>query len=78
MELAHTHAQSLQSCSTLCEPMDHSLPGSSVHGILLARILSGLPCPPPGELPYAGIEPVSFNNQGNLIGPTEELLILKL
>ena len=60
MELAHTHAQSLQSCSTLCEPMDHSLPGSSVHGILLARILSGLPCPPPGELPYAGIEPVSF------------------
>ena len=28
-----------QSCSTLCDPMDHSLPGSSVHGILQARIL---------------------------------------
>ena len=32
-------AQSLQSCPTLCNPMDHGLPGSSVHGILQARIL---------------------------------------
>ena len=30
---------SLQSCPTLCDPMDCSLPGSSVHGILQARIL---------------------------------------
>ena len=28
-----------QLCLTLCDPMDHSLPGSSVHGIFLARIL---------------------------------------
>ena len=28
-----------QSCSTLCDPMDCSLPGSSVHGILQARVL---------------------------------------
>ena len=28
-----------QSCLTLCDPTDHSLPGSSVHGILQARIL---------------------------------------
>ena len=28
-----------QSCPTLCEPVDCSLPGSSVHGILQARIL---------------------------------------
>ena len=28
-----------QSCPTLCDPMDCSLPGSSVHGILQARIL---------------------------------------
>ena len=28
-----------QSCPTLCNPMDYSLPGSSVHGILQARIL---------------------------------------
>ena len=32
-------AKSLQSCPTLCDPMDWSLPGSSVHGILQARIL---------------------------------------
>ena len=32
-------AKSLQSCPTLCDPMDYSLPGSSVHGILQARIL---------------------------------------
>ena len=31
------------SCLTLCDPMDCSLPGSSVHGILQVRILSGLP-----------------------------------
>ena len=28
-----------QSCSTLCDPLDCRLPGSSVHGILQARIL---------------------------------------
>jgi len=35
----HVPANSLQSCSTLCDPMDCSPPGSSVHGILQARIL---------------------------------------
>ena len=29
-----THAKSLQSCQTLCDPMDCSPPGSSIHGIL--------------------------------------------
>ena len=28
-----------QSCPTLCNPVDYSLPGSSVHVILQARIL---------------------------------------
>ena len=32
-------AWSLQSCPTLCDPMDCTLPGSSVHGIFKARIL---------------------------------------
>ena len=31
--------QSLQSRPTLCDPMDHSPPGSSVHGIFQARIM---------------------------------------
>ena len=29
---ACVHAQSLQSCLALCDPMGYSLPGSSVHG----------------------------------------------
>ena len=33
------HSKLLQSCLTLCDPMDCSLPGSSVHGIVQARIL---------------------------------------
>ena len=33
------HAKSLQSCPTLCNPMDSSPPGSSVHWILQARTL---------------------------------------
>ena len=40
--------------------MDHSLLGSSVHGIFQARILGGLPCAPPGHLPNPGIEPLSL------------------
>ena len=41
--------------------MDHSPPGSSVHGILQAIILGhGLPCPPPGGLPDSGIELMSL------------------
>ena len=33
------HAKSLQLCLTLCDPIDYSLPSSSAHGILQARIL---------------------------------------
>ena len=32
-------AKSLQSCPTLCDPMDSSPPGSSIHRILQVRIL---------------------------------------
>ena len=32
-------AKSLQSCLTLCNPIDRSPPGSSVHGIFQARVL---------------------------------------
>ena len=39
--------------------MDCSLPGSSLHGILQARILERLPFPSPGDLPDPGIEPGS-------------------
>ena len=39
--------------------MDCSPPCSSVHGIIQARILSGLPCLSPGDLPGLGIKPAS-------------------
>ena len=37
--MAAAAAKSLQSCPTLSDPMDCSLPGSSVHGIFQARVL---------------------------------------
>ena len=39
LDCACMNAKSLQSCLTLCDPMDCSPSGSSVHGILQARIL---------------------------------------
>ena len=35
-------AKSLQSCPTLCDPIDSSPPGSPVPGILQARTLEGV------------------------------------
>ena len=32
-------AKSLQSCPTLCDPIDGSPPGSAIHGIFQARVL---------------------------------------
>ena len=42
---ACAHAQLLQSWLALCDPMDSSPPGSSVHGILQARIPEWIPRP---------------------------------
>ena len=50
-----------QSCPTLCNPIDCSWPGSSVHGISQARILERwVPFPSPGNLLDPGIEPLSL------------------
>ena len=54
------HAKSLQSCPIHCDSMYCSPPGSSVHGILQQEYWSGLPCPPPGDLPDPGIKPMSL------------------
>ena len=48
-----------QSCPTLCNPVDCSPPGSSVHGIPRQEYWSGLPCTPLGDLPNSRIEPGS-------------------
>ena len=63
---AHIHvcAQQLQSCPTLCDPMDCSPPGSSAHGILQARILEWVAMPTSRESSRprdgTGISCVSF------------------
>ena len=48
-----------QLCPTLCDLVDCSPPGSSVHGILQARILDWVAFPSPGDLPDPGIKPGS-------------------
>ena len=59
---SHLHAKLLQSRSRppLCDPMDYSPPGSSVHGFPRQEYWNGLPFRPPGDLPHPGIEPESF------------------
>ena len=58
-------AKSLQSCPTLCDPMDCSLPDSSVHGILQAKILEWVAMPSsrgssqPVRLGQAGSSPLA-------------------
>ena len=52
-------AKSLQSCPTLCSPMDCSLTGSSVHAILQAKILGWIATPSSEDLPNPGIRPTS-------------------
>ena len=56
---ACVHAKSLQSSPTLCDPMDGSPPGSSVHGVFQQEYWSGLPFPPPRALPDPGNKPTS-------------------
>ena len=83
MCVCYVVVQSLKSCLTLCNPMDYSLPGSSVHGILQARILEGegevaqlcpMDCSPPGSsvhgiLQARILEWVAFSSPGDLPDP---------
>ena len=45
--------------SDSCNPVDYSLPGSSVRGFSRQEYWSGLPFPSPGDLPDPGMEPAS-------------------
>ena len=53
-------AKSLQSCPTLCDPIDGSPPGSPTLGFSRQEHWSGLPFPSPGNLPDPGIKPASL------------------
>ena len=52
------HAQSLHSCPTLGNSMDHSQ-APLFMGFSRQEYWNGLPCTPPGDLPDPGIEPTS-------------------
>ena len=49
MYMSIAAAKSLQSCPTLCDPMNYSLPGSSIHGIFQARVLEW------GAIAFSGV-----------------------
>ena len=53
-------AKSFQSCQTLCNSVDCSLPGFSVHGILQTRTLEWVAMPSSRDLPDPGIKPASL------------------
>ena len=58
-------AKLLQQCMTLCDPMDYSPPGFSVHGkstLFRQEYWSGLPWLPPGYLPNPRIKPASLKS----------------
>ena len=57
----HSESESevTQLCQILCDPMNCSPPGSSVHGILQARILEWIAISFSRDLPDPGIEPRS-------------------
>ena len=56
------HAKLLQSCLTLCDPVDCSTPDSSVHWILQARMLGWFARLSSEGLPDPGIEPGSLKS----------------
>ena len=44
------------------DPIDCSLPGSSAHGFSRQEYWTGLPCPPPGDLPDPEIQLTSLTS----------------
>ena len=60
--LLMVNATLLQSCPTFCDHMDVALQAPLSMGFSREGCWSGLPCPPPGDLPYPGIEPVSLTS----------------
>ena len=62
-------AKLLQSCLTLCSPVDCTPPGSSVPGIFQAKYWSGLPFPTAEDLPNSGIKAASPALAGRFFTP---------
>ena len=54
-------AKSLQLCPTLCDPIDGSLQGSSIHGIFQARVLEWV------AIAFSNTEPLEYRKYSLLI-----------
>ena len=63
-------AKSLQLCPTLSDPMDCSLPGSSIHGIFQARVLEWIAI----AFSKARLLPTSLLHRRGLLGLPRERL----
>ena len=57
MVIVESESEVAQSCPTLCDPVDCSLPASLSMGFSRQEYWSGLPFPSPGDLPNPGIKP---------------------
>jgi len=51
-----------QLCPSLCEPIDVACQAPLYMGLSRQDYWSGLPCPPPEDLPHPGIEPASITS----------------
>ena len=60
--LLYMCTKSLQSCLTVCNPMDCSPPDSLSMEFSRQEYQSGLPCPSSGDLPNSGIKPMSLRS----------------
>ena len=58
-EKQYVCAKLLHSCPALCDPMGVARQAPLLMGFPRQEYWSGLPCPPPGDLPNPGIEPMS-------------------
>ena len=56
ISVVETESEFAESCPTLCEPMNCSLPGFSIHWIVQARVLEWGAFPSPEDLPNPGVE----------------------
>ena len=72
---AHALCLVTQSCLTLCNPMDNSPPGSSVHGDSPGKN-TGVGCPPSGDLSNPGIKPVPPALQADSLLPEPSLKLI--
>ena len=66
-------AKSLQSCPTLCDPIEGSPPGSSVPGILQARILEWVAISCAKQIQLCNDWSIRISQVETLIGPNTEL-----